>query len=192
MVYVPDSSDPEKAVELNDPAAVAKIFGIDPRHISTETLAKLIGSDHLAHLEIRMKNELKKLSEGQEKVVFLQTIVQTINSFAVKDKMVDISQGNASQATQLMEWLGKAQEMGLVIPKKIKESLSNSVWDVEDKEALLDNLRMTIENWNTNNETQLQLTIRLVSQQDQAYQFMRAIMKPIHEDKQNKARKIHS
>jgi hypothetical protein len=60
----------------------------------------------------------------------------------------------------------------------------------EERERLIENIRLTIDDCNVLNDMQLQTITRLTTERYESYQLARSIMKPLHEDKTNKARAI--
>ena len=60
----------------------------------------------------------------------------------------------------------------------------------EERERLIENIRMTIEDFNVQNEMQLQMVTRLTNERYESYQMARSILKPLHDDKMSKARAI--
>ncbi len=56
------------------------------------------------------------------------------------------------------------------------------------RELLIENIRTSIDDYNTENDLQLQMITRYTNERYETFQMVRSIMKPLHEDKVNKAR----
>jgi len=60
----------------------------------------------------------------------------------------------------------------------------------EERERLVENIRMACDDLNMENDMQIQTVTRLTNERYEAFQLARSIMKPLHEDKINKARAL--
>lgn len=146
--------------------------------ISVETLALMMCSDRIAELEQQTKEEFESLKERQAQVRFLHKLLKAINATTSSKDEIDWSQDS-----ELMSMLDQARDMGIDIPDGYK-------FDKENKTRLVENIKMTVDDLNIENEMQLQTISRLTNERYEAYQMARSIIKPLHEDKINKARKI--
>lgn len=145
--------------------------------IETYTLALL--SDRLHDLEDKSKKELDQLKERQQKVAYLQKMLKAINAATDSKGNVDFS-----KQPEMQEMFVKAKELGAMIDE------TKLTYTTEERERLLENIRLTNEDLTVQNEMQLQVVTRLTNERYEAYQMARAIMKPLHDDKINKARAI--
>jgi len=60
-------------------------------------------------------------------------------------------------------------------------------YNKDERDRLVENIRMTIEDLNVKNDMQLQTITRLTNERYESYQMARSILKPLHDDKINKA-----
>lgn len=153
--------------------------GEDLNHLSLESLALLINTARLKQLENKITKELLELKKRQDGVVFLHKLIKTINT-ATNDK----GEFDCTSNEDLKKFLNEAKEHGV----DIKENKFKYTKDERDR--LLENIRMTVEDNNVLNDMQLQSVTRLTNERYESYQMARAIMKPLHDDKINKARSI--
>ncbi len=156
--------------------------GIDPKHLSLEALAKLIVTDRMNKLESDSRKELQELKERQQKVAFLHKIIKAINMSTAPNGEFD-----GRNLTELHEMLSKAKALGVEIDEN---KLKTEKYNDDERERLVDNIRMTIEDLNIQNEMQFQLVTSFTNQRYEAYQSARNVLKPLHEDKMNKNRKM--
>ncbi len=143
-----------------------------------ETMALLIHSHRLNSLENKLKSEYAELKERQGKVTYLHKLIKSINAVTVNNEF------DCSARPELKEMLAKAAEYGVEI--KPGQSKFNS----EERKLLIENINMTCEDYNILNDMQLQTVNRLHTERTESFQLARAIMKPLHDDKINKARAI--
>jgi hypothetical protein len=146
--------------------------------ISVETLALMMCSERIAELEAQTKEEFENLKERQSQVRFLHKLLKAINATTSSKDEIDWSQDE-----ELKSMLDQAREMGIDIPE-------GYTFNKENKTRLVENIKMTVDDLNIENEMQLQTISRLTNERYEAYQMARSIIKPLHEDKINKARKI--
>ena len=149
-----------------------------PQALSLESLVLLIMADRLKSLENNLRTEFIDLKKRQDQVTTLHKLIKMINVATVDEKF------DCTNDPELQELLVKAKEIGVELDeKKFK-------YDKEERERLIENIRMTADDLNTLNEMQLQTISRLTTERYESYQLARTIMKPVHEDMQNKARAI--
>lgn len=150
----------------------------DPNNLSLEALALLINTDRLKFLENKITNEFVELKKRQDKVNFLHKLIKTINIATVKDEL------DFSNNQEIKDFIKTAQEYGV----EIKEGKFK--YNKEERDRLIENIRITAEDFNVLNDMQLQSITRLTNERYESYQLARSIMKPLHDDKTNKARAI--
>lgn len=150
----------------------------NPGDLSLEALALLINTERLKYLETKISNEFIELKKRQDQVSFLHKLVKTINVATVKDEF------DCSQNQELKDFLVKAKQYGV----EIKDGKFK--YNKEERDRLIENIRMTAEDYNILNDMQLQTITRYTNERYEAYQLARSIMKPLHDDKINKARAI--
>ena len=148
----------------------------ETKEMSLESMTLLVNIEILKNLENKIKKEFSELKERQDRVSVLHKLIKEINSVTT-DNQIDCT-GN----TKLTNLLAKAQEYGVEIQEgKLK-------FNKEERERLIDNIRLTVDDFNVLNDMQLQTVTRLTTERYESYQLARSIMKPLHEDKINKAR----
>ena len=148
----------------------------DPSQLSLESLVLLINTERLRTLENKITKEFVELKKRQDEVTFLHKLIKTINTATTNEEF------DCSQNPDLQNLLAKAKEYGV----DLKEGKHH--YSKEERERLIENIRLTVEDNNVLNDMQLQTITRLTTERYESYQLARSIMKPIHEDKVNKAR----
>lgn len=148
-----------------------------PPDLSLEELILLIHTNKINTLEASSRTELQQLQERQGQVRFLHKLLTGINS------NTDSSGGfSCTNDPDMQQLLTQAEEIGVDLdPTRTKYTQA-------EKERLVENLRLQCEDLNVQNELQLQTITRLTNERYEMYQMARSILKPLHEDKINKAR----
>lgn len=154
----------------------------DPKVLSHESLVLLITTDRLHKLENDSRRELLELKERQKKVSFLHKLTKTLHAGTTAKGELDHTPLAPNQWAELKEMMIAAKELGVELNEE-KTKYNN-----EERERLIENIRMTIEDLNVQNEMQLQMVTRLTNERYESYQMARSILKPLHDDKMNKAR----
>jgi vacuolar-type H+-ATPase subunit I/STV1 len=149
------------------------------KKVSVEGMALLVGMQNITKLEQKVRDELKTLSERRNQVTTLHKLLKSLNS--VTD---DKGEANLSKNPEIKEMLEKAKELGLEIPP-IKDKYTK-----DERTRLVENIRTTCDDLNIQNDMQVQTISRMTNERHEAFQMMRGILKPAHEDKVNKARAI--
>lgn len=153
--------------------------GKDPKNLSLESLLLLVTTDRLHQLEKETRNELKALRERQKKVNFLHKLTKAINTATSPKGEFDMT-----NLPDLQAMCKEAKDLGADIDE------THLKYSVEERERLVENIRMTIEDYNMENDMQIQLISRITNERYESYQMARSILKPLHDDKINKARSI--
>lgn len=165
--------------EIISEAINQPVKGGDPNDLSIETLALLINAERLKYLENKIFKEFVELKKRQDQVSSLHKLMKSIN-VATNEK----GELDCSNNPEIKELLAKAQEYGVDIKDgKFKYSK-------DERDRLLENVRMTIDDYNVLSDMQLQTITRLTNERYESYQMARSIMKPLHDDKINKARSL--
>lgn len=167
------------ALPINEAAAdaiEAINSGADTSQLSLESLALLVNTERLHHLENKITKEFTELKERQERVSSLHKLIRAINS-ATTNEEFDCTNNPDTQAM-----LAKAKEYGV----EIKEGKFK--YNKQERDRLIENIRLTVDDYNVLNDMQLQTVSRLMTERYESYQLARSIMKPLHEDKISKAR----
>lgn len=158
---------------------VDSVSNKESENMSIEALMLMMNTDRIRELEEQMRKELAELKGRQQDVHFLHDLLQAINkTTSDKDKI------NWEKDKDLKKMLDKARELGVDIPEdKYK-------FNEKERQRLIENIRMEIDDLNLHNDLQFQTVTRLTNERYESYQLTRAIMKPLHEDKVNKMRKL--
>lgn len=144
-----------------------------------EKLLFLVHADKLKMFEDMSATTLEKLTDSQDKVSKLHDLIAKINAATDKDGKINVEKGS-----ELEKLLKEAEEMGVKIAK------ADGEFTDKEKERLIENIRLHIENLNTKNDMMLQEVTRLTNQRYEMYQLTRMAQKVLDEDKKNKARAI--
>lgn len=145
--------------------------------IALQTLTYMVLTEHIEELSKDIKSELDKVKKGQDKVVALNTLLQTLNSLTPVNNSPTDRKFDMVQAPGIGEMLAQAEKMGVKLPP----GLENSQWDNETRERLTENINLTIKNLNMASEMQMQKVNRLMSEQDHARKLLASVMKNLHE-----------
>jgi len=144
-----------------------------------EDLLLLVTTNKVSSLEEETKKELQGLRQRQRTVTFLHKLLRALNLAADSKGNLDLK-----KSEELQELLAEAKELGIEVdPSKMKYSR-------EERERLVENIRMACDDLNMENDMQIQTVTRLTNERYEAFQLARSIMKPLHEDKINKARAL--
>lgn len=146
-------------------------------HVSLETLTLLVNTSRLKDLHEKTDRELKELTERQGHVRSLQSLLKKMNMAQLDDGSLEIS-----DKQEIQKLLMKAQEIGV----DMKEQ--RHYYSKEEKERLIENIRMTMDDLNSRNDMQLQKINRITNERYESYQLARTILKPLHEAKMQSAR----
>lgn len=148
-------------------------------NLSLEALILLINTERLRKLHQQTQTEFQELKKRQDQVSFLHKLMKAINKTTSSEGEFDCSSNE-----DIKKMLSKAQEMGVDNePEKCKYSK-------DERDRLVENIRMTIEDYNTQNEMQMQTVNRLTNERYESYQMARSILKPLHDAKMNVVRGI--
>lgn len=170
------SADPMHVNDVITETSSVVNGGVDSKDLSLESLALLINTERLHYLENKITNEFVELKNRQDQVSFLHKLIKKINTATEKEEF------DCSKDPELQEMLQKAKEYGVDFKEgKLK-------FNKDERERLIENIRMSADDLNVLNDMQLQTITRLTTERYESYQLARSIMKPLHEDKINKAK----
>ena len=147
--------------------------------LTLETMILMINTNKVRALEDETRKELKELQTRQGHVRYLHKLLTGINSST--DGKGNFNFGGDADLKQL---LSQAKDLGVDI------DLSKTSYAKDERDRLVENVRLTCEDLNTQNEMQLQTITRITNERYEMYQMARSILKPLHEDKINKARSM--
>ena len=145
--------------------------------LSLEALILLITAERLKHLQDNTHKELSELKKRQEQVQELHKTLKAINN-ATDEK------GELKSTEELKKLFEKAKELGADV------DLTKESYTKEERERLVENIRMTVDDLNVQNDMQLQTVSRLTNERYESYQMARSIMRPLHEAKTRLAQAI--
>ncbi|KAF3363095.1 Uncharacterized protein PHSC3_000280 [Chlamydiales bacterium STE3] len=149
------------------------------QNLSLDALILLINTERLKTLKDKTRNELSELRARQEKVRVLHKLLRAINTSTEDNGKIDCSNNQ-----ELKNLLKKAKDLGVDL-KDDKVKFSR-----EERDRLVENIRITVDDYNVENDMQLQSISRLTNERYESYQMARSILRPLHEDKLRKAREI--
>lgn len=152
---------------------------LDLENISLESLILLINSERLKTLQEQTAAEFKELKERQEKVRKLHSILQTLNKETNEKGEIDLSKKKEIQ-----------DELKTLKDHDIPVKEDKTKYNKDERERLCESIKMTIEDLNVQNDMQLQKISRLTNERYESFQMARSILKPLHDDKHNKARAL--
>jgi hypothetical protein len=162
---------------LTDATNAAGNKDFDPNNLSLEALILLINTERLKHLQDKTEKEFTTLKERQEKVAELHKILKAVNAATDSKGELDISTNE-----DLKNLLTKAKELGVDVKSDMNK------FNREERDRLVENVRMTVEDLNVQNDMQLQTISRLTNERYESYQMARSILKPLHDAKTSFAR----
>lgn len=166
----PIVSDLIKSVEGNEPG---------DQNLSLDALILLINTERLKFLKEKTRTELSDLRDRQEKVRTLHKLLRSINSITDDKGKIDCSNNQ-----ELKDLLKQAKALGVDIND------GKTKYSREERDRLVENIRITADDFNVENDMQLQSISRLTNERYESYQMARSILRPLHEDKLRKAREI--
>lgn len=152
--------------------------GVDPQSMSVESLVLLVHTERLKNLEKKITKEFAELKSRQDQVVFLHKLQKAINSATSNEEF------DCSKDVELQKLLKKAKEYGV----DLKEDKFK--YNKEERERLIENIKLTADDLTVLNDMQLQTITRLTTERYESYQLARNTVKPLHEDKIDKTRAI--
>lgn len=151
----------------------------DGRELSLEQLALLLTTDRVHFVEGKIKSEFSELKKRQDQVRVLHNLMKVLNKLTDDKGALDISNNQEVQA--LMK---EVKDLGVNIDE------TKTKYTKDERDRLIENVRMTIEDLNVQNDLQMQTISRLTNERYEAFQMARTILKPLHEAKLNHARGI--
>jgi|694.fasta_scaffold20241_7 hypothetical protein len=152
----------------------------DPKHMSLQSLMLLILADRMTAVEKDGRKELSELKDRQQKVSFLNKLTKAINAATTPKGEFDIT-----EYPQMTEMLKEAKKLGVDLDE------TQQKYTEDERERLVENIRLTIGDFNMQNEMQLQLVTRLNSERYEVYQLARVTVKTLHEAIQTHNRGIN-
>jgi hypothetical protein len=177
MSYSQQSPMPIQENVLEKVAANKKI----PTGISLETLVLLVNTERLKSVHNKTETEFKELKTRQEHVSKLHKLLKKINA-----ETTSTGEFDCTSHAEIKKLISEAKDLGVDLKTdKLK-------YNKDERDRLVENIRMTIDDFNVKNDMQLQAVNRLTNERYESYQLARAILKPLHEAKMQSARGFKS
>lgn len=151
----------------------------NPHRMTLESLTLLVNAERLRFLHQKTHTEFAELKKRQQEVSTLHKLMKAINTATNSDGTFDCSSNK-----ELQQQLADAKSLGI----DIKDGKFS--YNATERERLTQNIQMTIDDLNVQNDMQMQTVTNLNNERYESYQLARSIMKPLHDDKLNKARAI--
>lgn len=173
-------SDQNNQVAINPVEEIKHLAeATDPKDLSLEALVLLLNTARLNQLQQQSQKELSELKKRQEQVSFLHKLMKSINKGTTSSGEFDCSSND-----ELQKLMKEAKEMGVELDeRKLK-------YNKDERDRLIENIRMSVEDFNVQNDMQLQTVNRLTNERYESYQMARTILRPLHEAKQQTAKGI--
>lgn len=149
--------------------------------LSLESLVLLLNTERLANLKETTKKELEELRKRQSDVKKLHEAMRAINTATDEKGKLDFKSD-----AELQQHIQNARELGV----DIKDDKTSYTKDERDR--LLENIRMAVDDLNIDNDLQIQTISRLTNERYESYQMARSILKPLSDAKQRMAREVSS
>jgi hypothetical protein len=147
-------------------------------NLSLEALVLLLHTQRLKNLEDKSMNEFTELKKRQAQVRRLHELMKAINSNTNNNGEFSFSSDEIKQLVK------EAKELGVAVDE------GKTQYNKDERDRLMENVRMTIDDLNVQNEMQLQTINRLTNERYESYQMVRSTMKPIDDVKQRIAREV--
>lgn len=163
---------------LNEAAAAEGAEGTS-EEITLEATVLLVTTDTITRLETKTREELGKLRDRQGKVTYLHKVLRGINHITDSKGSFDLT-----NEPEVLEFLEAAKELGIEV------DTTKMTYNSDERQRLIENIRIATDDLNMQNDMQIQTVTRLTNERYEAFQMARSILKPLHEDKINKARAI--
>lgn len=152
---------------------------IDLSNLSLESLVLLLNTERLDCLKESARKELDELKKRQADVKKLHDALRAINSATDDKGKLDLSKNK-----ELQEHFKNAKELGIDVRE------SKGTYTKEERDRLVENIRILVDDLNVENDLQLQTLSKLTNERYESYQMARSILKPLSDAKQRAAREI--
>lgn len=149
--------------------------------MSLESLILLINTERLAKLRETTKKELEELRKRQSDVKKLHEALSAFNTATDDKGSLDLSSD-----ANLKQHIQNAKDLGLEVDE------TKTSYTKDERDRLVENIRMHIDDLNIDNDMQIQTISRLTNERYESYQMARSILKPLSDAKQRMAREVSS
>lgn len=153
---------------------IEEIENIDSQEkLSLEALTLLISKGKVNEMETKLREEFRELNERQGKVKYLHNVIKAINAATTEEGKLDVS-----QSKELLEMLKETHET-----YDVTIDLEKMNYTSQERDRLIENIKMTVDDFNVQNEMQMQAISRLNNERHELFQLAKSILKPLHEAK---------
>lgn len=188
--------------------AIDQVIEVNPEDdTELQTMAKALVTQRLTNLKNRGLTEVQQLKDRQQRIRLMHSMLRAINESSdengvdfkknaefekLREKAKELMQaGNAlvAEADRLEKEGRKAEAKALreegsemqEVAQVLGAESSKEIYSKDEKDKLVENLRMTCEDLNTVNQLQTQTVSRLNNELHESLLIGRDIMKRVHE-----------
>ena len=166
------AEDPTPPIESDVVSEILTDSNNRTSDMSLESLVLLINTERLKYLHQKTHKEFTELKQRQDQVRSLHNLLKKINNATDANGVLDLSNNQ-----ELQQLIKDAKELGV-------ETIDGKTsYTKEERDRLVDNIRVTSDDLNVLNDMQLQTINRLTNERYESYQMARSILKPLHDAK---------
>lgn len=165
----PSLTDEEREAVEQELKQVAETMGVPPEQALEDPCvlqrAFLLHQDFYKRLKEDILKQAVEVEDRKNKIKFIHTIMQDINNYMDDQHTLDLT-----QHPELQEKLKAAKEMGVnIFADQVKFTSFQTT-------RLIDNLNTTLENWDTDNRTQLITIERIFKESEHTLLLLKAFL----------------
>lgn len=161
-------------------SAVQNSTPINDNNLTLEQLIVLINLERVRSLETKSKTELQALKERYGDTRALNDLRKAINNSLTANSNIDCTKN-----PEIQKMLDKAKTLGVPVIE------GKTLYTKEEADRLLDNIKMTIDDLNIQNDLQMQQVSRLQNEHHDSFQLAMSIIRPVHGAKTSMVRGIN-
>ena len=139
-------------------------------NLELENLTLSILTSFADDIQEKSKAEMDELKERQKDVRFLHNLLKLVNTASNEEGDLDISDNQ-----EIKDLLAQAQELGVEV------DLNKTTYNKDERNRLIENIKMTCEDLNMQNDMQMQTINRLTNERYELYQMAKSIIKTLHD-----------
>ncbi len=200
----PTSDSPDVVSESHEVESAA----VSSSGADLQSMAKTLVASRIGHLKDKVAEEVKDLKERHQRIRLMHRMLRAINDTKQENGGIDFSKSPelqemrkqakelSEQADKLLAEADKLEKEGKVqeakelrdeaselkdVAKAMGADASKNTYTKEEKEKLVENLRMTSEDIQTLNQLQTQTVSRLNNELHESLLIGRDIIKKVHE-----------
>lgn len=141
-------------------------------NLSLQDLIYLVNRQQIDQIDKKLRKEFSDVQERNTKVRYLHGLLKAINTATDSKGNLDIS-----ETPELQAMIKEANEKhGVELP------VGKTKFTGQERERLVENIRMTCDDLNVQSDLQLQTISRLNNERQESFQIAKSMMKAIHED----------